>query len=121
MTIKLYEDKSMAMFQGDSAKIRINGIDTTENYIMAYAIKDKNNRIVFEQLRESQYKDHVIFEIKVEDSEKFVVPKGQRKEDFTYDFKQCLGEDEDTITVKGTDFGSKHKFTVYAKSVEGCI
>lgn len=123
MTIKK-EDDILKLYQGDSGSLKVIGIPTDKNYQVYFQVQTKNREPIEPQIvKNSDFKDFVILPITTELTDKLAVRSNRTYEIYTYGIKLCHLDGqiktENTVSIKGQNFGSYSYMHVYPKKVEG--
>ena len=122
MAFKIDEKGNITMIQGDSGIIKVNGLDTNQNYLVYLAIQDKDRNPVGQELCiNSNNLSTVVFELTGDYTDLLKVPKNKPYEIYYYGIKVCVREDnfEDTLILGEGSIGSINSIVVYPKKVEG--
>jgi hypothetical protein len=125
MSLKIDNDGTITMYQGDTGEVVINGLDSDKNYQVFFSVRDKNNNIVGEELRvTSNGRESVSFFLPASLTNQFVVPRGSASETYYYGVKLCELSDkllEDTLFIADKTYGEKNLLIVFPKIVEGPV
>jgi hypothetical protein len=124
MSLKLDENGTITMYQGDTGYIYANGIDAEKQYRMYFGIyNSKRQPIGKEIMREALNVDNVEFKIDIELSSLLTVPLNKEYETYYYGIKQNeIGTaDADTMFIADGDYGDLYELIVYPRKVVGYL
>lgn len=122
MSLNIDENGTITLYQGDSGEIAVSGLDETKNYVVYFAIQDKQRKPVGQELYVSANKTgSVSFFLTSDYTDLLTVPKGKAFETYTYGVKACdvEAETEDTLFVSNGNYGDVNSIIVYPRKVMG--
>ncbi len=121
MSLSISKDGTISIHQGDSGKITISGLDTSKNYSVYFAVKNRKRETVGDEICvNSNFMSKVTFFITSDFSDLLTVPLDEDYETYYYGIKLCDNEsEEDTLFVANADYGRMNYILVYPKIVEG--
>lgn len=121
MAYTIDSDGNITCIQGDTLKIPISGLDTSENYTLYFQVRNSQRKImgVQQSMNTNNFSD-VVFEIPASVTDTLTVPLGEDTETYYYGIKAVLGQVEDTLFLgENAGFTTENTITVYPKKVEG--
>ena len=124
MALRIDENGTITMYQGDTGYVYANGIDPEKQYRMYFAIYDSKRRPVGQEIMmEAINVDRVEFKINVELSNFLTVPLNKEFETYYYGIKQNeIGTaDADTMFVAGGTYGDLSEIQVYPRKALGYL
>lgn len=116
------KDSTISMYQGDSGEITVNGLDSSKDYTVYFAIQDENRNLIGQELQVSvNNSDTVTFVLTSEYTDLLTVPKNKPYKIYYYGIKACVPESqiEDTLFVSAGTYGDLNKIIVYPRKVKG--
>lgn len=120
MSLEIDADGTISLYQGDSGEITVSGIDGTKNYVLYFSIQDKKRKLIGNELQVIANKTpFVTFILTADYTDLLKVPVNKPYEIYTYGIKACdlsVGG-EDTLFVKGSNFGDSNRVIVYPRKV----
>lgn len=122
MSIKIDNNGTIILYQGDSGNIVVSGLDDSKNYTVYFAILDEKGNLVGNELQTTTNKsDFVVFSLTSDFTDLLKVSKGKQYALYTYGIKVCDIETktEDTLIVENGDYGDKNLIIVYPRKVIG--
>ena len=102
MAFKVDENADITMIQGDSGTLVIDGLNADKNYVVYFAVQDKNrNPIGSELYVNSNYSSSVIFYLTGDFTDMLTVNKNEEYATYYYGIKICNSDDnlEDTLIL----------------------
>ena len=122
MGFDIDKNGNITMVQGDSGQIVINGLNTDKNYIVYFAIRDKNRNLIGNELSLNSNKSAtVVFKLTGDFTDLLIIPKKDSVAIYYYGIKVCSEDNyEETLIIGDGNLGSVNTITVYPKKVEGC-
>lgn len=124
MAIRIDQNGTIAMYQGDTGYVYANGIDPEKQYRMYFAIYNSKRQPVGEEIMEEAINvDHVEFKIGIELSNLLTVPLNKEYETYYYGIKQNeIGtSNADTMFVGGGTYGDLNEIQVYPRKAIGYL
>lgn len=124
MALKIDENGTITMYQGDTGYIYANGIDTEKKYRMYLAIyNNKRQQVGEEIMKEALNVDRVEFKINIVLSNQLTVPLNKEYETYYYGIKQNeIGtSDADTMFIGDGTYGDLNEIIVYPRKVVGYL
>lgn len=116
-------DGTISLYQGDSGEITIDGLDSSTNYTIYLAIRDKNRKLVGNELQVvANNTDTVTFILTSDFTDLLTVPDNKNYEIYYYGIKACTSGNEsteDTLFVSGSFYGDENRIIVYPRKVKG--
>lgn len=122
MSIKIDNNGTIILYQGDSGNIVVSGLDDSKNYTVYFAILDEKGNLVGNELQITTNKsDFVVFSLTSDFTDLLKVSKGKPFALYSYGIKVCDIETktEDTLIVENGDYGDKNLIIVYPRKVIG--
>lgn len=122
MSIKIDNNGTIILYQGDSGNIVVSGLDDSKNYTVYFAILDEKGNLVGNELQTTTNKsDFVVFSLTSDFTDLLKVPKGKQYALYTYGIKVCDIETktEDTLIIENCNYGDKNLIIVYPRKVIG--
>ena len=122
MSIKIDNNGTIILYQGDSGNIVVSGLDDSKNYTVYFAILDEKGNLVGNELQTTTNKsDFVVFSLTSDFTDLLKVSKGKPFALYSYGIKVCDIETktEDTLIVENGDYGDKNLIIVYPRKVIG--
>ena len=122
MAFKVDENGNITLIQGDSGELVIQGLNTDQNYMVYFAVQDKNRKSVGNELQvQTNYRDTVTFMLTGEFTDLLSVNRDESFSVYYYGIKVCSSSTslEDTLIFENSDIGDLNTITVYPKKVEG--
>lgn len=115
-------ETTIITFQGDTCAVTFTGLE--EGHLIGFEVRDKkNNRPVFDELRQSVNQDgEVTFTITPEMSNHFEVKPSEGYNTYFYGLKDIVeltGEENTILLGDNPRFSDKYFIKVYLKKVEG--
>ena len=108
--------------QGDSGEIILQGLNTDKNYVVYFAIYDKNRQTIGNEIYvNTNQNSSIVFTIPSQLTDLLVVPKKEKFAHYYYGIKVCYPSEgtENTICLGNKQAGEPNVITVYPKQVEG--
>lgn len=124
MALRIDENGTITMYQGDTGYIYANGIDTEKQYRMYLAIyNNKRQQVGEEIMKEALNVDRVEFKINIVLSNQLTVPLNKEYETYYYGIKQNeIGtSDADTMFIGDGTYGDLNEIIVYPRKVIGYL
>lgn len=124
MSLRIDENGTITMYQGDTGYIYANGIDTEKQYRMYLAIyNNKRQQVGEEIMKEALNVDRVEFKINIVLSNQLTVPLNKEYETYYYGIKQNeIGtSDADTMFIGDGTYGDLNEIIVYPRKVIGYL
>ena len=122
MAFQIDDNGNIALIQGDSGTIVVEGINTARNYTVYFGVRDKNrNPVGNEIFVNSNYSSTVVFHLTGNFTDLLTVNKNENYAVYYYGIKLCDAENalEDTLILDNDELGGINTITVYPKKVEG--
>ena len=122
MALKVDENGTIILYQGDSGDVVVSGLDTNKNYTVYFAILDEKSKLIGNELQVvSNKSDFVVFSLTSDFTDLLKVPKGKNYAFYSYGIKICDIETktEDTLIVENGNYGDKNLIIVYPRKVIG--
>lgn len=122
MALKIDEEGTIYLYQGDTGEIVINGIPDDQNYKVYFAVQDmKRNPVGKEIVANSMENSSVAINLDASVTDELIVPANKKYETYQYGVKICTPGtlNEDTLFIGSGDFGTVNTMYVYPKKVEG--
>ncbi len=122
MSIKIDNNGTIILYQGDSGNIVVSGLDDSKNYTVYFAILDEKGNLVGNELQTTTNKsDFVVFSLTSDFTDLLKVPKGKSFALYSYGIKVCDIETktEDTLIIENCNYGDKNLIIVYPRKVIG--
>jgi len=120
MSIKIDENGTITMYQGDTGHIFVSGLDTSENWTLYFAIQNSQRKTIGTEITTlSNGNSTVSIFLPSSLTDLLIVPFDQEYEIYFYGIKACKQEVENTLFIAGSDYGSLNKLIVYPKKVHG--
>ena len=121
MTLKIDENGTIFIHQGDTGDIVVCGLNPDKDYNVYFAVKNKNRETIGSELMvSSNYSPSVRFVLTSAFTDLLVVPDDEEFEVYHYGLKICSDDNyEDTLFVADTDYGQLNNIIVFPKKVEG--
>ena len=122
MSIKIDNNGTIILYQGDSGNIVVSGLDDSKNYTVYFAILDEKGNLVGNELQVMSNKnDFVVFSLTADFTDLLKVSRGKNYALYTYGIKVCDTETktEDTLIIEGSNYGDKNLIIVYPRKVIG--
>ena len=124
MALKIDENGTITMYQGDTGYIYANGIDPEKKYRMYLAIYNSKRQPVGEEIeKEALNVDRVEFKIDIVLSNQLTVPLNKEYETYYYGIKQNeIGtSDADTMFIGNGTYGDSNEIIVYPRKAKGYL
>jgi aspartate oxidase len=124
MALKLDENGTITMYQGDTGYIYANGIDAEKQYRMYFGIHNSKRQPIGKEIMvEALNVDNVEFKIDIELSNLLTVPLNKEYETYYYGIKQNeIGTaDADTMFIADGGYGDLYEIIVYPRKVVGYL
>lgn len=121
MAYTIDSNGNITCYQGDTVKLNLSGLDTSNVYTLYLEIRNANRKTMgTQQSMSSNGASDVTFVIPATLTDTLTVPSGQETETYYYGVKAVLAGEEDTFLL-GNDatFDTENTITVYPKKVEG--
>ena len=78
MALKVDENGTIILYQGDSGDVVVSGLDTNKNYTVYFAILDEKSKLIGNELQVvSNKSDFVVFSLTPDFTDLLKVPKGK--------------------------------------------
>lgn len=122
MAFKVDKNGDITLIQGDSGSLVINGLNTSENYTVCLAVRDRKRNLIGQELYiNSHNSSSVVFEFTPDFTNLFKVEAGEQFAIYNYAIKLCLPNInfEDTLLIGNKDIGMDNLIIVYPQKVEG--
>ena len=122
MSIKIDNNGTIILYQGDSGNIVVSGLDDSKNYTVYFAILDEKGNLVGNELQTTTNKsDFVVFSLTSDFTDLLKVPKGKSFAFYSYGIKVCDIETktEDTLIIENCNYVDKNLIMVYPRKVIG--
>lgn len=122
MTITMDENGTLSLYCGDSGEVIVSGLDTTQDYVVYFAIQDKKRNLIGNELSAmANRNENVSFFLTPDYTDLLKVPSGKPYEIYTYGIKVCNDSQntEDTLFVAGNTYGDENLVIVYPRKVIG--
>ena len=122
MSIKIDNNGTIILYQGDSGNIVVSGLDDSKNYTVYFAILDEKGNLVGNELQTTTNKsDFVVFSLTSDFTDLLKVSKGKPFALYSYGIKVCDIETktEDTLIIENCNYGDKNLIIVYPRKVIG--
>lgn len=122
MSLKIDEDGTITIYQGDTGHIVVNGLDSNKNLFIYFAIQDKKRNLIGDEIKlTSNASESVDIYLPSSLTDKLTVPQSSTVETYYYGIKvsEIGSTDEDTLFIAGKDYGELNLMLVYPKQVEG--
>jgi len=121
MAYTIDENGNITCFQGDTIKLPISGLDTSQNYTLYFQVRNSQRKPMgIQQSIQTNNLADVIFVVPATVTDTLTVPAGQDTETYYYGVKAVLDTNEDTLFLgQDADFETENTITVYPKKVEG--
>lgn len=116
------ENGDITITQGDSFELVLNGIPTTQNYKIYFAIQDaERNPIGQEIMVESNQESSVVIKVTGNYSNQLTVGDDVKSTNYYYGVKMCSETDntEDTLLLGNKQMGEQNIIKVFPRKVEG--
>lgn len=120
--IYIDKDGTIVLYQGDSGKLNVYGLDKDKSYIVYFAIQDENRNPIGEELQVSvSNSDTMTFVLTPQYTDLLTVPKGKPYKIYYYGVKVCeVGTSmEDTLFIANKTYGDLNRVIVYPRKVKG--
>ena len=122
MSLFIDKDGTMYLYQGDSGKVVLSGLNTEKKYTVYLAFQDKNRKIIGKELQVACSSDGwATFVLTPGFTDLLKVPKNKLFEIYYYGLKLCEdGADvENTLFVADSVYGDINRVVVYPRKVIG--
>ena len=122
MCYTVQENGDITVTQGDSFELVLNGIPTTQNYKIYFAIQDaERNPIGQEIMVESNQESSVVIKVTGNYSNQLTVGDDVKSTNYYYGVKMCSETDntEDTLLLGNKQMGEQNIIKVFPRKVEG--
>lgn len=122
MGYTVQENGDIIITQGDSFELVLNGIPTTQNYKIYFAIQDaERNPIGQEIMVESNQESSVVIKVTGNYSNQLTVGDDVKSTNYYYGVKMCSETDntEDTLLLGNKQMGEQNIIKVFPRKVEG--
>ena len=122
MSLIIDNEGTISLYQGDSGELVVSGLDNEKNYIVCFAIQDKNRNLIGEELQVAVTKsDSVTIIFTPEYTDLLTVPHNKPYEIYFYGIKACEKDEniENTMFVADTTYGDLNRIIVYPRKVKG--
>lgn len=122
MGYTVQENGDITVTQGDSFELVLNGIPTTQNYKIYFAIQDaERNPIGQEIMVESNQESSVVIKVTGNYSNQLTVGDDVKSTNYYYGVKMCSETDntEDTLLLGNKQMGEQNIIKVFPRKVEG--
>ena len=116
------ENENISMVQGDSGTIIIEGLPTDKNYVVYFAIQDKNRNPIGNEISTNSNKQECVTIVLTPDfTDLLEVDKKSSYAIYYYGIKICDSNSntEETLVTNTCDIGELNSIIVYPKKVEG--
>lgn len=122
MGYMVQDNGDITITQGDSFELVLNGIPTTQNYKIYFAIQDaERNPIGQEIMVESNQESSVVIKVTGNYSNQLTVGDDVKSTNYYYGVKMCSEADntEDTLLLGNKQMGEQNIIKVFPRKVEG--
>lgn len=122
MSLKIDDDGTITIYQGDTGHIIVNGLDANKNFNVYFAIQDKKRNLIGDEIvLTSNGSESVDIYLPASLTDKLTVSQSASVETYYYGIKvtEIGSTDEDTLFIAGKDYGELNLMVVYPKQVEG--
>lgn len=122
MSLIIDDEGTISLYQGDSGELVVSGLDDEKNYIVCFAIQDKNRNLIGEELQIAVTKsDTVTIVLTPEYTDLLAVPHNKPYEIYFYGIKACVKDEniENTMFIADATYGDLNRIVVYPRKVKG--
>ena len=121
MAFNIDENGNIALVQGDSGQLVVNGLPVDKEYTLYFGIQDLNRRPVGGEIKVDACKSSVVVFVLLSSlTDLLTVKKGEDAATYYYGIKLCASDGiEETMLIGNSQIGDLNTITVYPKKVEG--